>query len=360
MGTFSAPRFAGAATSQATSARATIRNERKTARLRANMVVSGSISPNELSRDLRRVAIRTLTRVSRLPFWSSRIAGSQVTIALDDGVTESGAKQRRLISRIVGREAAERRRRLRAPSCRHSVVRTRLAPSPSPSSGRSLAGDNRGSRDWLPRPPRAAIVPRAARSRGGAAMSNPAALRARRIDQRRCRNSCCAGIRCCRTRAISPGGRGLCEESARPFGLSCHVFVLAFALNKTSSFPRRVFCARALHLCFAHPIEGGRSAERRSGACEAPVLRAMTRHARRLRGALRPMTRDARLSALHRSGFWLRTRASVSGIASGIRTASSSQPGLSAWRAGSRASRGERLRAAAAGRHTSLRIQDRL
>src|SRR5215470_6925047 len=29
----------------------------------------------------------------------------------------------------------------------------------------------------------------------------------------------------------------------------------------------------------------------------------MTRHARRLRGALRPITRDARLSALHRGGF---------------------------------------------------------
>jgi hypothetical protein len=34
------------------------------------------------------------------------------------------------------------------------------------------------------------------------------------------------------------------------------------------------------------------------------VGRAMTRHARRLRGALRPM-RDARLSALHRGGFGL-------------------------------------------------------
>src|SRR5262249_55870022 len=29
----------------------------------------------------------------------------------------------------------------------------------------------------------------------------------------------------------------------------------------------------------------------------------MTRHARRLRGALRPITRDARLSALHRGDF---------------------------------------------------------
>jgi hypothetical protein len=43
-----------------------------------------------------------------------------------------------------------------------------------------------------------------------------------------------------------------------------------------------------------------------------------------------------------------------------LRAASSSQPGRSAWRAGSRASRDERLRAAAAGRHTPLRLQDRL
>src|SRR6516164_319702 len=41
------------------------------------------------------------------------------------------------------------------------------------------------------------------------------------------------------------------------------------------SFPRRVFCARALQLCFAHPNRGGgRSAERRSGAA-APVGRIM-------------------------------------------------------------------------------------
>jgi len=37
---------------------------------------------------------------------------------------------------------------------------------------------------------------------------------------------------------------------------------------------------------------GGRSAERRSGACEAPVGHAITRRVRRLRGALRPMTRQ--------------------------------------------------------------------
>ena len=82
---------------------------------------------------------------------------------------------------------------------------------------------------------------------------------------------------------------------------------LTISSTHTSSFPRRVFCARGLHLCFAHPEpRGGRSAESRSGAA-APVGRAITPHARRLRGALRPMlmTRDARLSALHRGGFGL-------------------------------------------------------
>src|SRR5580692_5164208 len=71
------------------------------------------------------------------------------------------------------------------------------------------------------------------------------------------------------------------------------------------------------------------------------------------------MTRDARLSALHRGGFSPGGRASVSGM-SRIRRASSSHPGRSAWRAASRASRGEWLRAVAAGRHSPLRLQDRL
>src|SRR5262249_7623083 len=57
-----------------------------------------------------------------------------------------------------------------------------------------------------------------------------------------------------------------------------------------------------------------REAERREtfGCQRAPVGGAVSRHARRLRGALRPMTRDARLSALHRGGFGPRGRASVS------------------------------------------------
>ena len=95
-------------------------------------------------------------------------------------------------------------------------------------------------------------------------------------------------------------------------------------------------------------------------ASKTRVNALMTRHTRRLRGALRPMTRDASLSALHRGGFGSRGRASLTGICAGSVTASSSHPGRSAWRAGSRASRGERLRAAAAGRHSPLRLQDRL
>src|SRR5262249_56540489 len=73
------------------------------------------------------------------------------------------------------------------------------------------------------------------------------------------------------------------------------------------------FAPGVLHLCFAHPERGvgGAPGDVRvlSGT---PVGHAITRRARRLRGALRPMTRDARLSALHRGGFGHRGRASVS------------------------------------------------
>ena len=70
------------------------------------------------------------------------------------------------------------------------------------------------------------------------------------------------------------------------------------------------------------------------GACEAPCV---------------PCARDARLSALHRGDFGLRSRASLTGLASGSVTASSSHPGPSARRAGPGASRGERLPAARRG-----------
>ena len=137
------------------------------------------------------------------------------------------------------------------------------------------------------------------------------------------------------------------------------------------SFPRRI-SAPGLQLCFTDPeSRGGRSAEKRSGArrntrgachlaSKTRVNALSPRHARRL----------ARRLASHNAGrsplgappwrFFTRGRASLTGICAGSVTASSSQPGRSAWRAASRASRGQRLQAAAAGRHASLRIQDRL
>src|SRR5262245_59852561 len=67
------------------------------------------------------------------------------------------------------------------------------------------------------------------------------------------------------------------------------------ASNNTSSFPRRVFCARGFASLLRPPESRGSGAPRDAGACEAPVRRAVSRHVRRLRGALRPIARqDAR------------------------------------------------------------------
>ena len=140
-----------------------------------------------------------------------------------------------------------------------------------------------------------------------------------------------------------------------------------------------------LHPGFATSLHSPRIegwAERRETfgcSAEHPLGLHMTRQARRLRGALRPIARQDARERAYDAGrsplgappwrFFTRGRASVSlgarrpstaGSCLRLRAASSSQPGRSAWRAGSRASRGERLRAAAAGRHSSLRLQDRL
>src|SRR6266567_6611002 len=78
-----------------------------------------------------------------------------------------------------------------------------------------------------------------------------------------------------------------------------------------SSFPRRVFAPGFCFLCFAHPDEGWRSAEKTLG-CSDTRGRAVTRHARRLARRLASLG-DARLSALHRGDFGLRSRASLTG-----------------------------------------------
>jgi hypothetical protein len=122
--------------------------------------------------------------------------------------------------------------------------------------------------------------------------------------------------------------------------------------SNSPSRSRGRFCVRGLQPCFTHPeSRGGRSAEKRSGACDAPVGHAITRHARRLTRRL--ASHDAGRSPLGAPPwrFWasgprfrLRHPPSLTLRRAWIRAASSSQPGRSAWRAASRASRSLRLR----------------
>jgi hypothetical protein len=133
------------------------------------------------------------------------------------------------------------------------------------------------------------------------------------------------------------------------------VALFTFTFQTALLVPAAHFCARVLHRCFTHPeSRGGRSAEKRSGAA-APVGRAMTRHARRLRGALRPIARQDARERAYDAGrsplgappwrFWAPGAALPSpwapaalqrrAVALRIRAASSSHPGRSAWRAGS-------------------------
>ena len=129
--------------------------------------------------------------------------------------------------------------------------------------------------------------------------------------------------------------------------------------------PAAHFCARGLRLCFAHPNRGVGGAPRDvrvrarhpwgvpSARHKTRVNALMTQHARRL----------ARRLASHNAGrsplgappwrFWasgprflFRHPPPLTLRRAWIRAASSSQPGRSAWRATSRASRGEQLRAA--------------
>ena len=108
-------------------------------------------------------------------------------------------------------------------------------------------------------------------------------------------------------------------------------FGVLFTFQTAHLVPAARLCTRGLRLCFTHPKRGVGGAPRDVRVrARHPLSLHMTRQARRLRGALRPMTRDARLSALHRGGFGPRGRASLTDICAGSVTASSSQPGRSA------------------------------
>jgi hypothetical protein len=80
-------------------------------------------------------------------------------------------------------------------------------------------------------------------------------------------------------------------------------FQPAHDVKQPISFPRRIFCARGLHSCFTHPERGVGGAPRNVRVQRHPlgllsahhktrVNALMTRQARRLRGALRPMTQQ--------------------------------------------------------------------
>jgi hypothetical protein len=136
------------------------------------------------------------------------------------------------------------------------------------------------------------------------------------------------------------------------------------------SFPRPHCCVRALPLCFTHPHRGVGGAPRDVRVFGGtPVRHAMTRRVRRL----------ARRHASHDAGrtppgappwrFWaLRVpRFSVTGTRLGSRFGGHPDPSQRAPRSQVVVPDGrgpylpgQRLRAAAAGRHTSLRLQDRL
>ena len=133
----------------------------------------------------------------------------------------------------------------------------------------------------------------------------------------------------------------------------------AHDVKQPISFPRRMSAPGICNFASLTPNEGW--AERREtfgcvrgtrGAYHDAIRQALARRLASLGVGRSPLGAPP-------WRFFTRGRASVSGITR-IRAASSSQPGRSAWRAGSRASRGQRLRAAAAGRHASLRLQDRL
>jgi hypothetical protein len=105
---------------------------------------------------------------------------------------------------------------------------------------------------------------------------------------------------------------GLCYALHRVRDAS-DAFVALFTFQTAHLVPAARFCARGLQPC--SPRIEGRAERRETFGCvrgtrwacrsasKTRVNALMTRHARRLRGALRPMTRDARLSALHRGDF---------------------------------------------------------
>ncbi len=159
-----------------------------------------------------------------------------------------------------------------------------------------------------------------------------------------------------------PEGRGhYYDDRAR--GLSAQGGPLAY-LHLTMSnstrffFPAARFCARVLSSLFAPDPETKGRAERREA--RTGLLVTLARRDSRVSGTRRiPLRPGRRPSALHRGDFRPRNPCCHLRQCRRIRSAPCPRPGHAAWRTGSRTSR-TAVRAAAAGRHTPLRLQDRL
>jgi hypothetical protein len=206
-------------------------------------------------------------------------------------------------------------------------------------------------------------------------------------------------VRFAKMRRPSPSSFETRVRRARIRGISSACALLRMRTTEVAARRRTVFGNSRLTMSNSHsrsrgafgrpgfcnfasltPNRGVGGAPRNVRVQRHPLGLHMTRQARRLRGALRPIARQDARERAYDAGrsplgappwrFWAPGAALPSpwapavlqrrAVALRIRRASSSHPGRSAWRAGSRASRGERLRAAAAGRHSPLRLQDRL
>ena len=153
------------------------------------------------------------------------------------------------------------------------------------------------------------------------------------------------------------GSSGACSRS-RPITGPRSPFLFTCQTAHVSSFPRRVFAPGFCFFASRTRMRGGGAPRKRSGA-RTPAGRAVTRHARRLARRLASLGRRSPLGAPPWR-FWAPVPRFLLRHLCRIRAASSSQPGRSTRRAGSRGLPGRRLRAGTAGRHSSLHLRDRL
>ena len=129
--------------------------------------------------------------------------------------------------------------------------------------------------------------------------------------------------------------------------ITATALALLLTMSNSPSRSRGAFLRPGFASLLHSPRIEGWAERRETFGCSAehPWGLHVTRQARRLRGALRPIARQDARERAYDAGrsplgappwrFFTRGRASLTGICAGSVTASSSHPGRSAWRAGS-------------------------